>query len=399
MSKIKHLFRFAYTNAYDLKRQYSNVKTYNAGGNIAARWYVYFSYRNPETGKLKRQPSIDTGVNIHKNVFDRTKALENLKKAIELALKNGYNPYDLTPEEKDNQKHTITEAFELIRTHGKRVLKDTSYPDFKSRINQFENWVKEQGYSQINQVTKKTVIRYLKVVLEKSSMSNRNNTKANLSMGFGYLVDDEIIPHNFIKDIAGKKTVPVMHQKYSASQEAAIFERLEKLDPELGLFIEFVSFNFLRPIEVCRLLVSSIDLQNKLLVFAAKNQAVKTKIIPEVLFNKIPELAGCDPKANLFSPNGIAVWDAQEINKRGYWTNRFKKVIKDHFNYGVEYSIYSFRHTLITRLYNNFLKEMTPNEAKSKLMLITGHKTQTALEKYLRDIDAVLPDDYSEYLK
>ncbi|SMP22015.1 hypothetical protein SAMN06265346_107110 [Flavobacterium hercynium] len=32
-------------------------------------------------------------------------------------------------------------------------------------------------------------------------------------------------------------------------------------------------------------------------------------------------------------------------------------------------------------------------------MLITGHSTMSALEKYLRDIDAVLPDDYSKYLK
>jgi hypothetical protein len=32
-------------------------------------------------------------------------------------------------------------------------------------------------------------------------------------------------------------------------------------------------------------------------------------------------------------------------------------------------------------------------------MLITGHTSKTALEKYLRDIDAHLPEDYSEMLK
>jgi len=32
-------------------------------------------------------------------------------------------------------------------------------------------------------------------------------------------------------------------------------------------------------------------------------------------------------------------------------------------------------------------------------MLITGHTDMTALEKYLRDIDAELPQDYSELLK
>ncbi len=32
-------------------------------------------------------------------------------------------------------------------------------------------------------------------------------------------------------------------------------------------------------------------------------------------------------------------------------------------------------------------------------MLITGHSTMTALEKYLRDIDAELPTDYSNLLE
>jgi hypothetical protein len=32
-------------------------------------------------------------------------------------------------------------------------------------------------------------------------------------------------------------------------------------------------------------------------------------------------------------------------------------------------------------------------------MPITGHSTMIALEKYLRDIDAELPEDYSEFLK
>jgi hypothetical protein len=44
-------------------------------------------------------------------------------------------------------------------------------------------------------------------------------------------------------------------------------------------------------------------------------------------------------------------------------------------------------------------KTATPFEVKSKLKLITGHATMDALELYLRDIDAVLPEDYSKLLK
>ena len=44
-------------------------------------------------------------------------------------------------------------------------------------------------------------------------------------------------------------------------------------------------------------------------------------------------------------------------------------------------------------------KSSSQFETKSKLMLVTGHSTMTALEKYLRDIDAELPEDYSNLLR
>jgi hypothetical protein len=60
--------------------------------------------------------------------------------------------------------------------------------------------------------------------------------------------------------------------------------------------------------------------------------------------------------------------------------------------------MYSFRHTFITKLYRELRKSYSPFETKSRLMLITGHSTMTALEQYLRDIDAKLPEDYSHML-
>ena len=71
---------------------------------------------------------------------------------------------------------------------------------------------------------------------------------------------------------------------------------------------------------------------------------------------------------------------------------------KDKFNLGENYGMYSFRHTFITKLYVSLRKLYgTPFEAKSKLMIITGHTSMIALEKYLRDIDGELPEDFSEH--
>ena len=54
------------------------------------------------------------------------------------------------------------------------------------------------------------------------------------------------------------------------------------------------------------------------------------------------------------------------------------------------YTLYSFRHTFITKLYRQLREKYSKGETYDRLMLITGHTTLTALQQYLRDIDAEL---------
>jgi integrase len=316
---------------------------------------------------------------------------------VEKLLKNGtLNPFSGP---KENEKLSIAELFKLIDNYALKNYKESTYKDFKSRIGQFKNWVLERGFTSIEEINRKEVSKYLNTIELKSSKRNRNNTRAALQSAFDILEKNYIIERNFIDDIEVLKATPKRHKTYSLKQESDIFNRLDEVDPELGLFIKFVSINMLRPIEVCRIQVKSINIEEKKLQFEAKNKHFKIKIIPDILFRELPDLSGYSKNCYLFTPEGIAESETTENNRRDYWSKRFKRVVKKHFNLGTDYTMYSFRHTFITKLYNEFAKQMTPFEAKSKLMLITGHTTMTALEKYLRDIDAVLPDDYSKYLK
>ena len=47
-------------NEHDLeyKTKFSSQKIFDGGGDLSKGWYVYFSYRNSKTGKLKRMKSI-----------------------------------------------------------------------------------------------------------------------------------------------------------------------------------------------------------------------------------------------------------------------------------------------------------------------------------------------------
>ncbi|PTX58589.1 hypothetical protein C8N46_11380 [Kordia periserrulae] len=65
MTKFDELLTNEYVNEYIsmAKKMFSEPKIYDAKGNLSKRWYVYFYYRNPETGKMEKQKPIFKGAN------------------------------------------------------------------------------------------------------------------------------------------------------------------------------------------------------------------------------------------------------------------------------------------------------------------------------------------------
>jgi integrase len=321
-------------------------------------------------------------------------------KSDDVVINVAEKPQVVPAAENKNPTISISKAFEIGLEQKKAMMSYDSYIKYRSRINKFLNDLAPRFNLEtdgIDSITKKDVITFLSDTLVRTSPRNRNNTRTAISSLFQVLEDNDIIKENFVKKINVLKAIPERNKTYTLDQQLSLFKHLRENDPILLLFVKFISYNFLRPIEVCRLKVKDIDLDQKKLYVRAKNKAVKTKIIPEILLKDL-KLANLEGERLLFTPEAIGgLWDANEGSRRDHFTKRFKKV-KDQFGLGKEYGLYSFRHTFITKLYHEFIAKMTPSEAKGKLMLITGHATMKALEAYLRDLDAVMPDDYSEYL-
>jgi hypothetical protein len=77
MNNFNEILQNEYAREYTLKgkKDYSEPKIYDAGGDLTKRWYVYYSYRDPETGKLKRRPPIYKGANRYKTKGERMEGL------------------------------------------------------------------------------------------------------------------------------------------------------------------------------------------------------------------------------------------------------------------------------------------------------------------------------------
>ncbi|GIJ95722.1 hypothetical protein CAPN001_02910 [Capnocytophaga stomatis] len=361
------------------------------------RWYVYYYFRNKD-GKMVKQPSIYYKINQEYKEFDeRYKAFHRLRNIVEKLLKDGFSPYE--GEDTEN-KYTCSSALDYVLEIKKNIVKESTFKEYKSRVEQFKKYLKARGLhnSNIADITKKDINDYLNYVLIKSSPRNRNNTLTVLSAVFSTLEENELIAHNVTDKIKKLQAKPERNKTYTKTQENEVFALMQQKDKDLLLFVKFVSYNFLRPIEVCRLQVKDIDFTDATLNVRAKNKLVKTKIIPEILMKEIQHFRGLNPDFYLFAPKGANYWTTNETDKRDYWSKRFKD-IKDELGLGKDYGLYSFRHTFITKLYRELRTQYGQMETYDKLMLITGHSTLLALQQYLRDIDAELPEDYSHLFK
>ena len=431
MSNFFEFITFEHESEHDLSENlnYSIPKIYTANDDLTKRWYVYFSFRDPNTGKMKRMKNFYGKANLHKTKAERLYELSSYQRKILELLRKGFSPFkdntvvnqinrpvkkkqqpieeSVAPIQEPNlinggaSKMLIKEALEFsLKVKSKQVAKRT-HDDYGYKIKSITDWVKknEPTIITIDQLDKLVCQRYLNAILEKTSARTRNNNRTALSSILQTLEDNDVISSNPMQRINVLRSIPEKHKTYSIEDELKIFKYLEKEDPILLLYIKFISYNLLRPIEVCRLKVGDINLNEKTIQFKAKNSKLKKKIIPDILIQELPDLSNLDKNLLLFTPKKIgASWDSKEKNRRTYFSKQFKKIVKDSFGLGTEYDLYSFRHTYITKLYKKLLESMTPNEAKNNLMLITGHNTMVALEKYLRDIDTELPQDYSNLL-
>ncbi|GAA4301155.1 tyrosine-type recombinase/integrase [Aestuariibaculum suncheonense] len=441
--KSEHVFEHDLEHDLSKRPQFSTPKIYTANGNLDKRWYVYFSFRNPETGKLERMKNIYGIANTYKKKEDRLSVLTVYRKRLIILLKKGYNPFEnnealfekekaqasklhepkskATPKvqstsvtteekietttdkvEKSSSAPSVEKAFDLSLDFKKNVISDRTHKDYRFHANRFMDWLKESNpdIKTIDQVDKALIQTFLSHVLSNTSARSYNNHRTNLGALMQTMEDNDIITSNPVKNIKALKTKPERHKTYSKTTQTEIFDYLKKEDPILLLYIQFVAYGFLRPIEVCRIKIKDINVAESLIKFKSKTNALETKRIPDMLLEELPDLNDFDANSYLFTPDKFGdFWDTEENNKRNYFSKRFKKVVKEHFNLDKNYGLYSFRHTFITKLYQSLITDYPPNEVKSRIMHITGHSTMDALEKYLRSIDAAIPDDYSHLLK
>lgn len=395
-------------------RDFSEVKIYipkvDGKPSVAPnhRWYVYFYFRNPNTGKMQKFQHY-CNINRYKTVKERKQAGQVWIDSFTLLLNQGLNPFLVNVSPKFDENYTVKEALNYAFENKIGSWKPNTANDYKTRLGVFLDWLETNDLHKkdIQQLKEVHIIAFMNWLIKPFPEgrgvggTSQDNYKRCLSGLFGKLLKDKIITKNIISDITTKKDDPIKNTPFTGQQVKEIRDYLLENDKQLYHYIQFVIYTFLRPVEIVRLTVENINVNEKHLTVETKTKrkAIKKLIGPIIEFFESINIGQLPSKANVFTNTGsFEVWSASEKSKVDHFGNRFNKV-KKHFKLGKEYGIYSFRHTAALDLYYSFTKQgLTEREAILKLMPITGHASENALRNYLRDVGGMLPKDYgSDY--
>ncbi|WP_299153021.1 tyrosine-type recombinase/integrase [uncultured Christiangramia sp.] len=359
------------------------------------RWYVYFRYLNPETNKF--QKIIAPTLNINRNFpkfEDRYREMRELRDSIKRMLEDGKSPFDV--QIVDGEVLTMDKALDLSLERKKVKVGSETYKSYEIRVKQLKAYLKKRGVlkSDTHSFSTKIFREFFNQIAKETSVANRNNTLAALGSIFTDMYKNENIPENWLKRLDKEKTANNRFKTYSHQQASKIIEYLEEADPVMALFIKFIGYNFLRPVEVVRLKAGDIDLENKLLSVFVKQGKSKTKRIPDEIVSTLQNYDLTKSDKLLFNKSElVGTWKRDEAGRRNYYSQRYMKIKKE-LGYGEGYTMYSFRHTYITIGYQNLRKRLSKDDAMDTLMGYTGHESRDGLKKYIHYHDAEIVGEY-----
>ncbi|WP_421802878.1 tyrosine-type recombinase/integrase [Flagellimonas sp.] len=412
-SKSEHINEYIAILSKMAVKMYSEPKLYipkdkEGRPDLSKRWYVYFYYRNPKTGNMDKRPFKHyRGINRYKTVRDRKRAGKQLLRVVNRLLRTEYNPF-VPGSANKNPVDTVKGCFETALEHKKPFVKETTYNSYEDYLNMFLDWASKNSIARmpIDKLTRKHISGYLNYLgrekphgkgLMPTSIANH---KGNLSALMGQMVMDDIIPENFIAKIPTKKNKPTKNQPFSMDELKELRKYTKEHEPVLYNFLQFIFYSFMRNNEIARIQIKHINMDKRIISIETKGEKKSHILMIDKLYRMLKDwnVANLPKDYYLFTPEGVpGKWEANVKSRVDYFSERFAKV-KTELKLPKEKNSYSLRHNAAVDLFKSFMDQgMAEQEAIYTLIQITRHKSEGALRKYLRDVGAILPKDWSEH--
>jgi integrase len=256
--------------------------------------------------------------------------------------------------EKAQQKEavvTVKEAFEKVLTIKLAQIGKRGQERYRNFLNTWKAWAEPNGTlkKDIKDLDKNDVLSFLDYVQTERGLANRTRNGL-LSVCVTFL--NELLARNYIEKNpghgikklteSGKRNIP-----YTREQQTILEDYLKRTDYQLFLYTRFIYYGFLRPVEILRLKVKDVDLQQGIILVrthVSKNKQQLPVTITESLepFIREMELEKCSPGMYLFGKNLEPGFDSLLRNRV---SERHAKAMKACHVYDGEVTMYSWKHT------------------------------------------------------
>ena len=265
-----------------MRLNYKKAKIYDGGGDLKKQWFVYYSFKNPVTGKFERY-KVFREINQETTKAERYKLANAYKDGINKALEEGSNPFEQKDEYEDQAQNIITcidKFLDYIASSNKRYNTKRKY---KYELNIFKDWINSTGLStlKIGEIKKQNVfefIAYLKSTRKIGSGKTVNHYLNDIRAFFNHYIDnyDEYLERN----PASKITRDLVEEKgniaFNEDEFNAIKAYCLQNDPYLWLVCQVIYYTGLRnEAELPYLRCGDFDIKNKL--FFVESWVAKSK--------------------------------------------------------------------------------------------------------------------------
>jgi len=269
---------------------FKKAKLYDADGHLAARWIVYYFFKDPATGKYQRfTHTISSKFITRAQRYNRAR---EIIKEIDTKLQRGFNPFAY----RNRSLTSLSASMEYFLESKKRFIRPRSYISYNSYVNDFKEWAEENKYDMlpVESFNYNHAQQYMDIVGQRK-ISNRtyNNILQALKTCFNFLVEKEYMNINpFFK----QKKVHLEDTEliaFTTDELKIVSETLADYNYNLYVVATLIFNCFLRPQEIVRLKVRHLKSINGMLIISgeiSKNKKNETIALSPMVISAIQKL-------------------------------------------------------------------------------------------------------------
>lgn len=344
-------------------------KLNDCGSDLRKKWFVYYSVRNPKTGKMERFKVFEN-LGRERTEKGRRETADLIIRDLTEKLQNGWSPFDSSKSgiiyEDELAYKSISEIYKQRRsgnstvhfwanqyiTEQKRDHEPESVRNYKSVLRRFIFWAEKKGIAEndISFYSQSIITEFFVFFIDDLKRAGRTIKRyRNVLHGmFEAARKAGKIKHNPVYDMPGTTRINDQAPRPISESDVKIFIAEIKKQPQLYLAVLLQMFCFIRPgNELRSLRIGDVDLSRntiRILKSNAKTREERVVTIPNFLAEKLKGefmLQGYNRNYFLFTTEG-------EPGKNKIGKNQLRKKfneIRGRLKMPESYKLYSWKHT------------------------------------------------------